>query len=223
MTPDTSTLDSDHHSAPGSSRRGRYVVVEGGEGVGKTTQVAALAGRLNAAGIDCVVVREPGGDPFAEAGRELLLGPLERTPAAEVLAFNALRAQLLVTVVQPLLANGTWVLSDRGRLSTIAYQGHGSGADLAWTRTVCDLTSQLCPPDLEIVIDLTTEAAVERRTARGSDDRFERMDLSFHLRVLEAYRTEATRAGMDVIDGLGTPDEVTDRLWALLRALDDHR
>jgi dTMP kinase len=199
--------------------RGRYVIVEGGEGVGKTTQVVALAQRLSEAGIDCEVVREPGGDPFAEAGRELLLGELERTAPAEVLAFNALRAQLLIAVIEPLLATGTWVLSDRGRLSTIAYQGHGAGADLAWTREICAMTVALCPPDVEVVLDLDPVVAAERRTMRGDDDRFERMDLAFHQRVAEAYRAEAALAGIEVVDAEGTPAEITDRLWRVVSPL----
>ena len=200
-------------------QRGRYVVVEGGEGVGKTTQVAMLVERLRAEGIACEQVREPGGDPFAEAGRQLLLSDLDRTPTAEVLAFNALRAQLLESVVAPLLAAGTWVLADRGRLSTIAYQGHGAGADLAWTRAVCDLGVAICPPDLEIVLDLDLVVAAERRTVRGDDDRFERMDLAFHQRVADAYRSEAALAGIAIVDAAGTPDEVADRLWEIVATL----
>jgi dTMP kinase len=165
------------------------------------------------------VVREPGGDPFAEAGRELLLGELERTAPAEVLAFNALRAQLLIAVIEPLLATGTWVLSDRGRLSTIAYQGHGAGADLAWTREICAMTVALCPPDVEVVLDLDPVVAAERRTMRGDDDRFERMDLAFHQRVAEAYRAEAALAGIEVVDAEGTPAEITDRLWRVVSPL----
>lgn len=198
---------------PAAVARGRYVVVEGGEGVGKTTQVAMLVARLRAEGVSCEEVREPGGDPFAEAGRALLLGDLDRTPAAEVLAFNALRAQLLDAVVAPLLAAGTWVLADRGRLSTLAYQGHGAGADLGWTRAVCDLTVSLCPPDLEVVLDLDPQVAAQRRTARGTDDRFERMDLAFHQRVADAYRSEAALAGIEVIRADGTPEQVAARLW----------
>ena len=198
---------------------GRYVVIEGGEGVGKTTQVVALAERLAERGISCRVVREPGGDPFAEAGRELLLSDIDRTAATDVLAFNAMRAQLLEAVVSPLLADGTWVLADRGRLSTIAYQGHGAGADLTWTRQVCDLTIELCPPDLEVVLDLDPVIAAERRTVRGSDDRFERMDLAFHQRVTEAYRIEAALAGLDVVDADGSPDEITERLWVIVEPL----
>jgi dTMP kinase len=203
----------------GGNRRGRYVVVEGGEGVGKTTQVTLLVERLRSEGIACEQVREPGGDPFAEAGRQLLLSDLERTPAAEVFAFNALRAQLLESVVAPLLASGTWVLADRGRLSTIAYQGHGSGADLAWTRAVCDLGVSVCPPDLEVVLDLDPVVAAERRTVRGDDDRFERMDLAFHQRVADAYRSEAALAGITVVDADGTPEQVAARLWEIVAPL----
>lgn len=205
---------------PGPNR-GRYIVVEGGEGVGKTTQVVALAERLAARGVACEVVREPGGDPFAEAGRELLLSDFDRTPATDVLAFNAMRAQLLGAVVAPLLASGVWVLADRGRLSTIAYQGHGAGADLDWTRQVCDLTIALCRPDLEVVLDLDPVVAAERRTVRGHDDRFERMDLAFHQRVGDAYRAEAALAGLALVDAEGTPAEVTDRLWGIVSPLLD--
>src|SRR5687768_15668110 len=130
--------------------RGRYVVLEGGEGVGKTTQVRRLAARLQAAGHEVVTAREPGGDPFAEYGRALLLGDLARAPETEVLMFNALRAQLLVGTVRPALDRGAWVLSDRSRLSTVVYQGHGHGVDLDWTRRVCALTTALCAPDLEV-------------------------------------------------------------------------
>src|SRR3954467_11298762 len=95
---------------PRAPRRGRYVVLEGGEGVGKTTQVARLAKRLEQDGLAVDIVREPGGDPFAEAGRDLLLGPLPREPEAEVLTFNAMRAQLLLATVGPALDAGHWVL-----------------------------------------------------------------------------------------------------------------
>jgi dTMP kinase len=111
------------------------------------------------------------------------------------------------------------VLSDRGRLSTIAYQGHGAGADLAWTREICTMTVALCPPDVEVVLDLDPVVAAERRTMRGDDDRFERMDLAFHQRVADAYRAEAALAGIEVVDAEGTPAEITDRLWRVVSPL----
>jgi dTMP kinase len=201
---------------------GRYVVLEGGEGVGKTTQLAHLAKRLEHEGLAVEVVREPGGDPFAEAARGLLLGPIDRTAEAEVLAFNACRAQLLVSVVRPALDAGRWVLSDRGRLSTLAYQGYGHGLDLAWTAAVCDLAVQLCPPDLEIVLTVDDATAQARRRARGAVDRFEQLDEAFHRRVAGGYRTEATARGLPLLDGSGSEDEVADAVWAQVALLLGH-
>jgi dTMP kinase len=200
-------------------RAGRYVVLEGGEGVGKSTQVRRLADRLAAHGVPSTVVREPGGDAFAEAGRRLLLGDLPRTPEAEVLAFNALRAQLLVAHVRPALAAGTWVLADRGRLSTLAYQGHGHGVDLDWVRAACRLTSQLCPPDLEVVLTVDEATARARRDTRGTTDRFERLDDDFHRRVAAGYAVEATAQGAPVVDGSAGEEEVTAALWRLVAPL----
>jgi len=195
------------------------VVLEGGEGVGKTTQAAALADRLEAAGIGAVAIREPGGDPFAEAGRALLLGDLPREPETEVLLFNALRAQVLIAHVAPALARGDWVISDRNRLSTIAYQGYGHGLDLGWTRSVCATAADLCPPDLELVLHVDEATSVARRDARGVTDRFERLDADFHRRVVAGYLTEAERAGVTVIDATDPVDIVGEAVWRELEPL----
>lgn len=204
---------------PSSPARGRYVVLDGGEGVGKSTQVQRLQARLSDAGIEALVLREPGGDAFAEAGRELLLGDLDRTPQTEVLLFNALRVQLLLARVIPQLESGIWVLSDRSRLSTITYQGYGHGADLDWTRAVCDLASGLCAPDLEIVLTLDEATASSRRTARGTDDRFERLGADFHRRVADGYLAEAARSNLPLIDGSGTEAAVEAAIWATVEPL----
>lgn len=203
------------------AHRGRYLVLEGGEGVGKSTQVVALADRLAAVGITAAVIREPGGDPFAEAGRELLLGDLPREPETEVLLFNALRAQVLIAHVEPTLARGHWVISDRNRLSTIAYQGYGHGLDLTWTRGVCAAAADLCPPDLELVLHVDETTSTARRDARGVSDRFERLDDAFHRRVVAGYLAEAERSGLTVIDATGPVESVTDLLWAEVAPLLD--
>jgi dTMP kinase len=201
------------------SERGRYVVLEGGEGTGKSTQARELARRLDAHGVACRVVREPGGDPFAEAGRVLLLSDLDRTVQAETLMFNALRAQLLAAVVEPLLDDGVWVVSDRGRLSTIVYQGYGRRGDVAWVRDVCATVTAMCPPDLEIVLDVDPAVASARRQARGSTDRFERLGDAFHARVAAGYLAEARVLGLPTVDGTGDVDDVADRLWTALTSL----
>lgn len=204
--------------------RGRYVVLEGGEGVGKTTQVARIAARLDAAGLGVVAIREPGGDPFAEAGRNLLLGELPREPQTEVLLFNALRAQVLLTQVIPALESGVWVISDRSRLSTITYQGHGHGLDLAWTRSVCATCTGLGAPDLEIVLHVDEATSLRRRADRGTTDRFEQLDDAFHRRVVEGYLIEAKRDGIPVIDASDTEDEVELAIWQAIEPLvPEHR
>lgn len=199
--------------------RGRYVVLEGGEGVGKTTQAALVGERLAALGVEVAVIREPGGDPFAEAGRALLLGDLPREPETEVLLFNALRAQVLRAQVVPALARGCWVISDRNRLSTIAYQGYGHGLDLDWTRSVCATAADLCPPDLEVVLHVDEATSIARRDARGVSDRFEKLDADFHRRVVAGYLAEADRSGVAVIDASPTIDQVTDAIWVQVAPL----
>lgn len=194
-------------------------MLEGGEGVGKTTQAALIGRRLDAAGVDVAIIREPGGDPFAEAGRALLLGDLPREPETEVLLFNALRAQVLRTQVVPALAAGRWVISDRNRLSTIAYQGYGHGLDLDWTRTVCAAASDLCPPDLELVLHVDEATSTARRDARGVSDRFEALDASFHRRVVAGYLAEAARSGVPVIDATPPIDAVADAIWSQVAPL----
>ena len=205
--------------SPDPRPRGRYVVLEGGEGVGKTTQVRRIVDRLGANGIAATPIREPGGDPFAEAGRALLLGDLDREPEAEALLFNALRAQVLHTRVLPALAQGTWVIADRSRLSTIAYQGHGHGLDLAWTRAVCASVTSLCPPDLEIILHVDEATAAQRRADRGTTDRFELLDHGFHRRVVAGYLAEAEECGIPVIDAGGTETEVEAAIWDVLEPL----
>ena len=199
--------------------RGLYIILEGGEGVGKTTQAELLVAWLRSDGIAAEVVREPGGDPFAEAGRELLLGDLPREPETEVLVFNALRVQLLVGTVVPLLDAGTWVVSDRSSLSTVVYQGHGHGVDLDWTRQICAIATSRCEPDLELVLEVDEATARSRRSDRGVSDRFERLDGDFHRRVVEGYRTEASAQGLAVIDGSGALEEVLHRIRAEVLAL----
>jgi len=199
--------------------RGRYIVLEGGEGVGKTTQVRRIVARLLSLGIDATAIREPGGDPFAEAGRELLLDDLAREPETEVLLFNALRAQVLRTRVLPALEAGTWVVADRSRLSTIAYQGYGHGLDLRWTRAVCDTVTSVCPPDLELILHVDEDTSNRRRRDRGTTDRFELLDVGFHRRVVAGYLQEAEQFGIAVIDATENEEKVELAIWSAIEPL----
>jgi dTMP kinase len=169
--------------------RGWLVVFEGGEGVGKSTQLALTAERLAAAGVPHRVCREPGGTPLGNRVRELLLhADVAVVPAAEAALFAASRAQLVAEVLQPALAAGEIVLLDRFLLSTYAYQVGGRGLPEGPVREANRLATAGIVPDLTLVLTLGPGAGLARATTRGPADRIERADAGFHARVADAFR-----------------------------------
>lgn len=174
---------------------GCFLVLEGGEGVGKTTQWRRLHDALRAAGHDVVALREPGGTAAGDVMRELVLDPRRTLAApAEALLFAASRAQLIDEVVSPALARGAVVLVDRFLLSTYAYQGAGRGLPLETLRLVNRFATQGLVPDLTVLLTLSLDDALGRMTARGSADRMERETREFHERVGHAFMDAATPA-----------------------------
>ncbi len=168
--------------------RGVFVVLEGGEGVGKTTQWSRLAETLRAVGHDVVAVREPGGTPAGDAIRMLLLDPGSQLAAeSEALLFAASRAQLVRDVIEPALQRGAVVLVDRFLLSTYAYQGAGRGLSMPSLQAVNHFATGGLAPDLTLLLSLPLAEAQARMHARGTADRMEREHLSFHERVREAF------------------------------------
>ena len=169
---------------------GKFITFEGGEGTGKSTQVALLADALRAAGIDVVTTREPGGAPGAEEIRNLLVnGAVNRwTPMSEALLNNAARAEHLDKTVFPALKAGKWVISDRFADSTLAYQGYGHGVS---RKALDDLSSAVLgdfKADLTIIFDLDLETGLKRAGARGEgEDRYERMGDDFHQRLRQGF------------------------------------
>jgi dTMP kinase len=193
--------------------KGRFIVIEGGEGVGKTTQVKILLEKLQSMGRTAEFVREPGGEPMAEEIRELLLDKdLDRTPETELFMFNAARIQTLHKV-QDLLDRGTDVLSDRSYLSSLAYQGHGHQMDLEFVRAVCDLAIHSSKPDLIILLTAPASVVNARRDDRGVTDRFENMDENFHERVRTGYVEEAERLDLPIVDASPGINQITDEIW----------
>mgnify|MGYP002778272850 FL=1 len=171
-----------------SAGRGRFVVLEGGDGVGKTTQLPRLVAALERQGHVVRAIREPGGTAAGDAIRALLLDPATAlVPAAELLLFLAARAQVVADVVRPALARGEWVVADRFFVSTYAYQAGGHGLDLAQVRVATTLATGGLVPDLTLVLRLDAAAAAARRTARGDADRMERHGAPFAARVAAAY------------------------------------
>lgn len=202
---------------------GLFITFEGGEGTGKSTQIARLAERLKPLSRDVLVTREPGGTPEAEAIRALLVsGDVSRwTPAAEALLNSAARDSHLVKVIRPALADGAIVLCDRFMDSTRAYQGHAGGCDPAFIdaleRTIVGTTR----PALTLIFDLDPAIGLVRAKARSdaaAEDRYERKGIAFHHRLREGFldilRRDPQRCRL--VDASLTVDDVEDSVWAIV-------
>lgn len=198
-------------------RRGRFIVFEGVEGAGKSTQMRRVANVLVGTGLEPVVTREPGGTAVGEAIREIVLDPASSIgPRAEVLLILAARATFVDAIVRPALDADRVVLSDRYDLSTFAYQGGGRGLPLAHLRELNDFATGGLRPDLYLVLDVDPERGLERSRREGGD-RIESEDSDFHRRVAESYR-ELARTEPDVVlvDAAGGIDEVFHGVWEAL-------
>lgn len=173
--------------------RGKFITLEGGEGVGKSTNLAFLQARLLGAGIDVRVTREPGGTPLGEAIRSLLLneGPTAPSALAEVLLVFAARAQHIQEVIEPALAAGRWVLCDRFTDATYAYQGFARGLSQSAIATLESLVQGSLQPDLTVLLDLPPSIGLKRASQRAELDRFEVEDEAFFNRVREGYLTRS--------------------------------
>lgn len=171
-------------------RCGRFITVEGIEGVGKTTSLSFVRERLEAAGVAVDVTREPGGTPLAERIRVLLLeqGDAPMPELSELLLMFAARAAHLAQRIAPALAEGTWVLCDRFTDATLAYQGGGRGLASARIAALADWVHPHCWPDLTILLDAPVEVGLARARRRSTPDRFEREQAAFFERVRAAYR-----------------------------------
>lgn len=169
-------------------QRGRFIVLEGPDGGGKTTQVAALATWLRAQGRQAISCRDPGQTALGERIRALLLhDAVEVDPLAELMLFSASRSQLVSSIIRPALEAGIDVVSDRYVLSTIAYQGYGNGITI--DRILAAVVGGGCDevmPDLTIVLDVDPAVSAERRAHRKADN-IERRDAAFHARVRQGF------------------------------------
>lgn len=198
--------------------RGRFITLEGGEGVGKSTQLKALAAALRARGLAVVETREPGGSPGAEAIRELLLHSDGDawTPRAEALLFAAARSDHVSRVIRPAVESGQWVLCDRFIDSTRAYQGGGSGVSDADIMALHRIGSEGLLPDRTLLLQLDPAISETRRAARALDrpDRFEERQQAFHSRVVAAFEAMAVEDPdrFRRIDADGSADVITGRM-----------
>jgi len=203
--------------------RGRFISLEGGEGVGKSTQVKALAEALRARGLDVLVTREPGGSDGAERIRELLLsGSDDRwSPQAEALLFAAARADHVAKTIRPALERGQWVLADRFIDSSLAYQGGAGGLGIEAVRSINAFGIGDDFPDRTLVLSL--DEGAERARARDADgsDRIGGRPDDYNRKVEAAFHIIAAEepGRVRLVDASGAPDEVTARLVDALKDL----
>ncbi|MCZ6741243.1 MAG: dTMP kinase [Alphaproteobacteria bacterium] len=200
-------------------QRGKFITLEGGEGVGKSTQSKRLAEFLEDRGITVMLTREPGGSDGGEQIRRLLVSgaPGRWTPLTEAFLYAAARADHVAHLIEPALAEGRWVISDRFTDSTLAYQGFGHGLPLDAVTQLNALAAGELKPDLTFILDVPVGDGLARARARpdhrdeaAREDRYERMDEIFHQRVAEGYltiaRSEPERC--IVVDTTGPVDQV---------------
>jgi dTMP kinase len=197
-----------------SEQRGRFIVLEGGDACGKSTQVARLVERLRAKH-EVVETFEPGATAVGRRIRAVVLdGEEPIAPGAEALLMAADRSQHVAEVVRPALARGAWVVSDRYVPSSLAYQGAGRGLGVEAIERLSEWATDGLRPDLVVVLDVPDEVAAARR---NGGDRMEREEEAFHARVREAYRQLAGPRGWVIVDGSGDVDTVAEKVWAVVQ------
>jgi dTMP kinase len=205
----------------GLAKHRRFISLEGGEGAGKSTVLAALRDALQADGAEVVCTREPGGTPLAERIRGLLLDASHETPSpqAELLLMFAARAQLVATVILPALQRGAWVISDRFTDASYVYQGAARGGDL---ELIGELERRVVgiEPALTLLLDLPVAVGRARISGRGAPDRIEAEREEFFETVRRAYldRARAHAARFRVIDAARSAPAVAEQAVAALRA-----
>lgn len=198
--------------------RGLLIAFEGGDGTGKSTQAKLLARR-----IDAVLTRQAGGTPFGERVRALTLDDTSAgiSSRAEALLYMADRAEHVEALVQPLLASGQNVVSDRWAYASLVYQGHGRGLDVCELREIADWSMHGLWPDLVVLLEVPVEVGLARVHSDGEPDHYEAAGAALQTRVVEGYRALAA-ADSDrwhVVDGHGHIDDVAERVWAVVDPL----
>jgi dTMP kinase len=208
---------------------GRFITFEGGEGSGKSTQARLLADALQQRGIDGVLTREPGGSPFAEQVRSLILDPETHPHSAlsEALLFYAARADHLEKVIRPALVAGRWVICDRFSDSTRVYQVEAGGLPLDVYKAFELIVVKLTYPDLTFILDLPAEVGLSRATTRrlaraiaGEDaDAYEKRDTAFHERLRQGFlaiaRSEPHRCHL--LDAAAPVEAVAAEVWTQVK------
>ena len=203
--------------------RGKFITLEGGEGVGKSTQISCLGSFLTEHGYEVVTTREPGGSPGAEMIRQLLLqgAPTRWEPLTEYLLLSAARRDHIEKVIKPSLEQGKWVICDRFFDSSLAYQGAGGGVKEDILRQIYDWIAPHFEPDITFIFNLPFETGLQRAKTRslGLEDRFEQMPFEFHRRVQAKFReiSEKNPHRCCLIDAHHTPEDTAKEIQTLMK------
>lgn len=207
-------------------KQGLFITLEGGEGVGKSTNLSFIKELLEQAGVTVVTTREPGGTAFAEKIRQLLLDNKGESVSefAELLLMFAARAQHIQHVIQPALAQGKWVLCDRFTDATYAYQGGGRGMDVSSIAWLEEKVQGSLKPDLTLLLDAPINVGMERVNKRGELDRFEQEKETFFEKVRACYlqRAEQNPQQMIVINAAQSLDKVQESISLTIQKLLDN-
>ena len=197
-----------------------FIVFEGGDGSGKSTQARSLLRRLRRRGIKVLHTREPGGTPLGQSLRLLLKSGETMTPMSELMLFEAARAQLVQQVIRPFLDQGGVVIADRFTSSTMAYQGYGRGLDRELIERLNREATGGLEPDLTVLLDLPVETALARKGS-GKGDNFDDAPVDFHRKIRRGYSALAASdpEGWLVLDGQRPPEELGREIWAKVQGI----
>jgi dTMP kinase len=203
--------------------RGKYIVIEGHDGTGKSTQVTLIRKKLKNRGISSIEFHEPEGTPIANAIRSIIKNAeLKRDATTNMLLFNALRHEIWVSRALPALEAGKWVVASRNYFSTLAYQGYGEGLDLDLITNTTKIATDddYMNPDIAIILDLDNEQERQKRiTNRGlsdNPDTFESKDSDFQQRVKDGYLSIAKDKGIRVVSASQSIEDVQTDLWQII-------
>ena len=196
-----------------------FIVFEGIDGSGKTTQAELLAEKLTSIQQSNIIIREPGGTPLGESIRKELKSNPNLDPVTQLFLFSACRTELIKDVINPNLEEGHIVICDRYIFSTIAYQGHAEGLNIAYIENMIELSTGGLTHDIVIFIDSPVEIAMKRRE-NETNDYYDRKDIDYYVRTREGYITMASSSVNWVThDGSKEPDELAKSIWEQIKPL----